>query len=83
MGCGIMIRDMGIFSPPQQPAAYVPPLPPAPPPPPTPVDPAAEKAAAETRARYAAAGGFGGTLLTGGQGVASPPMVSGKTLLGQ
>ena len=74
---------MGIFSPPQQPAPYVPPLPPAPPPPPTPVDPAAERAAAETKARYAAAGGYGGTLLTGGQGVGGTASVQGKTLLGQ
>jgi len=73
---------MGIFSPPP-PAPYVPPLPAPPPPPPTPVDPAAERAAAETRARYAAAGGFGSTLLTGGQGVGGMPSVQGKTLLGQ
>ena len=74
--------SMGIFSPPQ-PAFYAPLLPPAPPPPPTPVDPAAERAAAETKARYAAAGGFGGTLLTGGQGVGGTASVQGKTLLGQ
>jgi hypothetical protein len=73
---------MGIFSPPQ-PAPYVPPLPAAPPPPPTPVDPAAEKAAAETKARYAAAAGVGGTLLTGGSGVGASAPVQGKTLLGQ
>ena len=73
---------MGIFSPPQQPAAYAPALP-EPPPPPTPVDPAAERAAAQTRARYAAAGGFGGTLLTGGQGVSGRAGVAAKTLLGQ
>ena len=75
---------MGIFSPPQ-PASYVPPLqlPAPPPPPPTPVDPAAERAAAETKARYAAAGGYGGTLLTGGQGVGGTAGVQGKTLLGQ
>jgi hypothetical protein len=74
---------MGIFSPPQAP--YLPPLqlPPAPPPPPTPVDPAAERAAAQTKARYAAAGGYGGTLLTGGQGVGGTAGVQGKTLLGQ
>ena len=80
-GAGLNSVAMGIFSPPQQP--YVPPLPAAPPPPPTPVDPAVEKAAAETRARYAAAGGYGGTLLTGGQGVGPAPLVGGKTLLGQ
>jgi hypothetical protein len=74
---------MGIFSPPQQSFPYVPPLPPAPPPPPTPVDPAAEKAAAQTKSRYAAAGGFGSTLLTGGQGVGGTANVQNKTLLGQ
>jgi hypothetical protein len=58
-------------------------LPAAPPPPSTPVDPAVEKAAAETKARYAAAGGYGGTLLTGGQGVGGIAGVQGKTLLGQ
>jgi hypothetical protein len=56
--------------------------PPAPPPP-TPVDPAAERAAAETKARYAAAGGYGGTLLTGGQGVGGTAGLQNKTLLGQ
>jgi hypothetical protein len=73
---------MGIFSP-SQPAPYLPPMPAAPPPPPTPVDPAVEKAAAQTKARYAAASGFGGTLLTGGQGVGGSASVQGKTLLGQ
>jgi hypothetical protein len=74
---------MGIFSPPPQPAAYAPALPPESPPPPTPVDPAAERAAIETKQRYAAARGFGGTLLTGGQGVSGTASVGAKTLLGQ
>ena len=78
-----MSAPMGIFSPPAAQMPYVPPLPPAPPPPPTPVDPAAERAAAETKAKYAAAGGFGSTLLTGGQGVQGVANVQGKTLLGQ
>jgi hypothetical protein len=77
-----MVRAMGIFSPPVQ-TPYVPPLPAAPPPPPTPVDKAAEDAAAQTKARLAAAGGYGGTLLTGGQGVQAPAMTTNKTLLGQ
>jgi hypothetical protein len=42
-----------------------------------------ERAAAETKARYAAAGGYGGTLLTGGQGASGMASVQGKTLLGQ
>jgi hypothetical protein len=73
---------MGIFSPPS--IAYAPPnLPAPPPPPPTPVDKTVEDAAARTRAQLAAAGGFGGTLLTGGQGVGPPAPVGSKTLLGQ
>jgi len=73
---------MGIFSPPSLP--YAPPMLPAPPSPvPTPVDKAAEEAAARTRAQLAAAGGFGGTLLTGGQGVTGPALVQRKTLLGE
>ena len=72
---------MGIFSPPSIP--YAPPLPAPPPPPPTPVDKTAEDAAARTRAQLAAAGGFGGTILTSGQGVPTPALTTGKTLLGQ
>ena len=73
---------MGIFSPPS--IAYAPPAMPAPPPPPpTPVDQAAEDAAARTRAQLAAAGGLGGTILTSGQGVTTPALTTGKTLLGR
>lgn len=74
-------RGMGIFSAPASP--YVPPLPAAPPPPPTPLDKPAEDAARRTQARLAASSGFGGTLLTGGQGVTAAPMTGNKTLLGQ
>jgi len=57
---------------------------PAPPPTaPTPVDKEVEAAAARTKAQLAASGGFGGTLLTGGQGVTAPARTSNKTLLGQ
>jgi hypothetical protein len=73
---------MGLFSPPSIP--FAPPMMPAPPPPPpTPVDKAMEDAAARTKAQLAAASGFGGTLLTGGQGVTAPPLVAPKALLGQ
>lgn len=75
---------MGIFS--GQSAAappYVPSLPPPPPPPPTPVDQNAVAAAKQTQAKLAASGGFGGTIATGGQGVASTAPVAMKTLLGQ
>jgi len=72
---------MGIFSPPSIP--YAPPMPALPPPPPTPVDKAASDAAARTKAQLAAAGGFGGTILTGGQGVTTPALTTNKTLLGQ
>ena len=54
-----------------------------PPPPPTPVDKTVEDAAARTKAQFAAAGGFGGTLLTGVQGVTTPALTTNKTLLGQ
>jgi len=77
-----MVVGMGIFSPPTS-VPYVPPLPAAPPPPPTPVDKAAEDAARQTQARLAASSGFGGTLLTGGQGVTAPAATTPKTLLGQ
>lgn len=71
---------MGLFSPPATP--YVPPMAAPPPSPPTPVDKSVEEAAARTKAQLAAAGGFGGTMLTGGQGVTDPAKVQGKTLLG-
>jgi hypothetical protein len=74
---------MGIFSSPTPSAPYVPLLPAPPPPPPTPVDKAAEDSARQTQSRLAAAGGFGGTILTGGQGVTAPAQTSMKTLLGQ
>jgi hypothetical protein len=74
---------MGIFSPSPPSAPYVPPLPAAPPPPAAPVDQAAETAAQQTQARLAAAGGFGGTIATGGQGVTTPAPTTMKTLLGQ
>lgn len=61
---------------------YIPPMPTPPPPPPTPVDKGAEDAAKRTQAQLAAAGGFGGTILTGGQGVSGPAMVMNKSLLG-
>jgi hypothetical protein len=73
---------MGIFSPPSIP--YAPPMMPASPPsPPTPVDKAASDAAERTKAQLAASGGFGSTLLTGGQGVSAPARTGNKTLLGQ
>lgn len=72
---------MGLFSPPSIP--YAPPMPAPPPPPPTPVDKTAEDAAARTKAQLAAAGGFGGTIQTGGQGVTTPAFTTNKTLLGQ
>jgi hypothetical protein len=72
---------MGIFSPPSIP--FAPPMPAPPPPPPTPVDKAAEDAAARTKSQLAAAGGFGSTTLTGGQGVTTPALTTNKTLLGQ
>jgi hypothetical protein len=72
---------MGIFSASPPATPYVPPLPAAPPP--APVDPAAETAARQTQARLAAAGGFGGTIATGGQGVTAPAATTFKTLLGQ
>jgi hypothetical protein len=63
---------------------YAPPMQPAlPPPPPTPVDKSVEDAAARTKAQLAAAGGFGGTTLTSGQGVTAPATTTNKTLLGQ
>lgn len=58
-------------------------MPAPPPPPPTPVDKASVDAAARTKAQLAAAGGFGGTIATSGQGVTDPAKVQGKTLLGQ
>jgi hypothetical protein len=76
-----MVRAMGMFSPPS--ISYAPPMMPAlPPPPPTPVDKTVEEAAARTRSQLAAAGGFGSTLLTSGQGVTTPAPVTAKTLLG-
>ena len=42
-----------------------------------------EDAAARTKAQLAAAGGFGGTIQTGGQGVTAPAFTTNKTLLGQ
>jgi hypothetical protein len=51
--------------------------------PPTPVSAQAEDAAARTKASLAAAGGYGGTIQTGGQGVSGTAMVQNKTLLGQ
>jgi hypothetical protein len=57
-------------------------MPAPPPPPPTPVDKTVEDAANRTKSSLAAAGGFGGTLATGGQGVTGPARVQGKTLLG-
>jgi hypothetical protein len=72
---------MGLFSPPSIP--FAPPMPTPPPPPPTPVDKVAEEAAARTKAQLAAAGGFGNTLRTGGQGVTAPALTTNKTLLGQ
>lgn len=74
---------MGIFGGGSQ-SRYAPPdLPATPPAPPTPVDKAAEDAAQQTKARLSASRGMGSTLLTGGQGVSTPAMVGGKTLLGQ
>ena len=58
-------------------------MPAPPPPPPTPVDKTVEDAAARTKAQLAAAGGFGSTILTGGQGVTTPALTTNKTLLGQ
>ncbi len=72
---------MGIFGSPQTP--YAPPIPAAPPPPPTPVDKGAEDAAARTKAQLAAAGGYGGTMATSGQGVGGTASVQMKSLLGQ
>ena len=73
---------MGLFTPPT--IAYAPPMQPAAPPlPSTPVDKTAEDAAQRTKAQLAAAGGFGDTLLTGGQGVTARAPVIAKTLLGQ
>lgn len=53
-----------------------------PPPPPTPVDQAALDAAKQVKAKFAAAGGLGSTLLTGGQGVLDPANTTNKQLLG-
>ena len=47
------------------------------------VDKTVEDAAARTKAQLAAAGGFGGTIQTGGQGVTTPAFTTNKTLLGQ
>lgn len=58
-------------------------MPAPPPPPPTPVDQTVEDAAARTKAQLAAAGGFGSTTLTSGQGVTTPAFTTNKTLLGQ
>jgi hypothetical protein len=56
---------------------------PAPPPePPKPVDRASVEAASRTKAQLAAAGGYGGTIATSGQGDTSSANVQGKTLLG-
>jgi len=48
-----------------------------------PVDKTVEDAAARTKAQLAAAGGFGGTIQTGGQGITAPSFTTSKTLLGQ
>lgn len=76
------MHRMGIFNTPS-PSYYVPPLPSAPPPPPSPVDPSMVRAAEQTKARFAAAGGHGSTNPTGGQGVLGPAYTTRKTLLGQ
>jgi len=47
------------------------------------VDPTAETAAKQTQQNLAAAAGFGGTDVTGGQGVRAPANTTVKTLLGQ
>ncbi|MBS0520522.1 MAG: hypothetical protein JSR90_17635 [Proteobacteria bacterium] len=72
---------MGIFSAPSTP--YVPPLPAAPPSPPTTADPAVSKAATDAMNRAKAAAGFGSTIATSPQGVATAANTSLKTLLGQ
>ena len=78
----LLSAPMGLFAPPSIP--YAPPMMPAPPPPPpTPVDKTVEDAEARTKAQLAAAGGFGGTMQTGGQGVTTPALTTNKTLLGQ
>lgn len=72
---------MGIFGgSAQQP--YIPPMPQAPAPAPTMVDSAVVDAANRKKSELAAAGGFGGTVATGGQGLTDPAKVAGKTLLG-
>ena len=57
-------------------------MPAPPPPPPTPVDDAAIAAAKATKSKFAAAGGMGSTLLTGGQGDTSIPYLSRKAVFG-
>ena len=70
-----------LFSP--TPSIPAPPPPPPPvPPPPTPVDPAVAKAGADARTRAIAAGGIGGTIVTGPQGLTAPASTAQKTLLG-
>jgi hypothetical protein len=73
---------MGIFSQASQQQPYVPQFTP-PPPGPTPVDRTVVDTAKRKQADLAASGGFGGTLLTGGQGVSDTATVQKKTLLGQ
>jgi hypothetical protein len=71
------------FSQPSMPAP--PPLPPMPPPAPTPVDAAVVSGVNEQRKRSASSAGYGGTIATGGLGVATPAFTTanmGKTMLG-
>lgn len=70
-----------LFSSPASISAPPPPPPPVPPPP-TPVDPAIAKAGADARSRAIAAGGIGGTVVTGPQGLTAPASTAQKTLLG-
>lgn len=60
----------------------VPQMPAPPPPPPTPVDDVAIATAKQTKAKFAAAGGLGSTLLTGGPGDTSNPNLQRKTVFG-
>lgn len=73
------VLPMCMFSRPSVPAA-----PPAPPPTPvvTPQDPSVLARQDADRQRRAAAMGRASTLLTGGQGIANPNVMGGKTLLG-
>jgi hypothetical protein len=71
---------MGLFS--SQPQQQYAPLPAAPAAPPTPVDAGSIAAAQSTKAALAAGGGYGSTILNGGQGITTQAPVAGKTLLG-